>query len=62
MTGPSVHYFFRIASNLGVKEELISVIRGSTVVSRSDKPSHVILVVLESIPILFQTKILKGEY
>ena len=42
MTGPSVHYFFRIASKLGVKKELISVIRGSTVVSRSDKPSHVL--------------------
>ncbi len=42
MTGPSVHYFFRIASNLGVKEELITVIRGSTVISRSDKPSYIL--------------------
>jgi uroporphyrinogen-III synthase len=42
MTGPSIHYFFRIASNLGVKEELITVIRESTVISRSDKPSYIL--------------------
>lgn len=42
MTGPSIHYLFRIASNLKVKDELIKAVRGSTVISRGNKPSYIL--------------------
>ncbi len=42
MTGPSIHYLFRIASNLNTKDELVTAIRKSIVISRSDKPSAVL--------------------
>jgi uroporphyrinogen-III synthase len=42
MTGPSIHYLFKIAEALGLKNALVRCICNSTVISRSHKPSAVL--------------------
>lgn len=42
MTGPSIHYLFKIASNLNMRDELAMEVRKAIVISRSDKPSSVL--------------------